>query len=125
MVYLSCAVSADWELPSVWLQHYSIFWCDATDYGYCYRYNTENVTGTQTHFKTPLLAGYTYTFYVRAVTAYGEGKESSIQVNVPPLDLQVSYLTAHSTGRYGLQVYLHWYTWSIPYGQDVVSIYIS
>lgn len=83
------------------------------------------MTGTQTYFKTPLLAGYTYTFYVRAVTAYGEGKESSIQVNVPPLDLQVSYLTAHSTGRYGLQVYLHWYTWSIPYGQDVVSIYIS
>lgn len=83
------------------------------------------MTGTQTQFKTPLLAGYTYTFYVRAQTAYGEGKESSVQVNVPPLDFQVSYLTGHTTGRYGLQVYLNWYSWSIPYGPDVVSTYVS
>ena len=118
LVYLSWA---DWELLSVWLQHYLITWCDTTKYSYCwYRLNSTNVTGTL--FKTPLFAGDTYTFYVRAVTAYGEGKESSIQVNVPSLDLQVSSLTARSSGSYGLQVYLSWNDWYIPSGLDVVSI---
>ena len=120
---LSWAFSADWKLLSVWLQRYLISWCDTTKYPYCYILNSTNVTGTQ--FKKTLFAGDTYTFYVRAITAYGEGYQSSIQVNVPPLDLQVSYLTAHSTGRYGLQVYLAWYIWSIPYGLDVVSIFVS
>ena len=125
MVYLPWAVSADWELLSVWLQYYLISWCDITKYRYCYSYlmNSTNVTGTQ--FKTPLFAGNTYTFYVRAVTAYGEGRESSIQVDVPPLNLQVSYLSGHSTGTYGLQVHLNWYAWSIPSAQDVVSIFVS
>ena len=110
---------------SVYLQRYVISWCDTTKYRYCYALNSTNVTGTQAQFKTTLFAGDTYTFYVRALTAYGQGKESNIQVNVPPLDLQVSYLNAQSAGRYGLQVYLHWYLWSIPYGIDVVSIYFS
>jgi len=120
---LSVAFSADCKLLSVWLQGYLITWCDTTKHSYCYRLNGTNTTGTQ--FKMPLFAGDTYTFYVRAVTAYGEGKESDIQVSVPALDLQVSYPSARSTGRYGLQVYLYWYSWSIPYGLDVVSIFIS
>ena len=125
LLYLSWAFSADWKLLSVWLQRYLISWCDTTKYRYCYILNSTNVTGGQTQFKTPLFAGDTYTFYVRAVTAHGEGKESSVQVNVPPLDLQVGYFTGHATGRYRLQVYLYWYRWSIPSGLDVVSIYVS
>lgn len=83
--------------------------------------NSTNVT--QTQFKQTLFAGDTYTFYVRALTAYGEGKESNVQVNVPSLDVQVLYLRAQSAGRYGLQVYLSWYYW---YDLDnVVSIYVS
>ena len=121
---LSWAFSADWELPSVCLQRYLISWCDTTKFSYCYTLNSTNVTGTQTQFKTTLFAGDTYTFYVRALTAYGEGKESNLQVSVPPLDLQVSYFTGHTIGRYRLQIHLHWYRWSIPYGQEVVSKYV-
>ena len=101
-------------------------WCDTTRYSYCYyRLNSTNVTGTQTQFKKKLFAGNTYTFYVRAITGYGGGKESSIQVSVPALNLKVSYVGGYTTGRYGLQIYLYWRQWSIPYGQVVVSMYAS
>ena len=98
--------------------------CDTTRYSYCsyYRLNSSNVTGTQTRFKKKLFAGNTYTFYVRAITAYGEGKESSIQVSVPALNLKVSYVTGYITGRYGLQIYLYWRWW---HTQVVVSMYAS
>ena len=56
-----------------------------------------------------VLAGYKYQFNVYAVTAYGQGSWANIQSAVPPLNLQVSSAYASKTGRYGLQVYLHWY----------------
>ena len=111
------------KLSSVCLQRYLVSWCDTTTYSYCYILNSTNVTGTQTQFKKKLFAGDTYRFYVRAVTAYGEGKESNIQVSVPPLSLKVSYVNGHVEGRYGLQVHLYWYRWSIPYNLNVVSKY--
>ena len=111
------------KLSPVCLQRYFVSWCDTTTYRYCYYYrqNSTNVTGTQTEFKKKLFAGDTYTFYVRAVTAYGEGKESNIRVSVPPLSLKVNYVNGYVEGRYGLQVHLYWYRWSIPHNLNVVS----
>ena len=70
-----------------------------------------------------LYAGDSYNFYVRAKTAYGEGKESNIKVIVPPLDLKVRYASGYTAGRnYGLEVYLHWgRPWGIRYNQKIVS----
>ncbi|XP_078381129.1 uncharacterized protein LOC144663915 isoform X2 [Oculina patagonica] len=116
-------VTLQWEKPSDVdvkdIQIYYVSWCDTTTTRYCRRLNNANVTGTPLRFKKSLYAGDTYSFYVRAITAYGEGKESSVQVSAPPLNLQVSYLNGHTTGRYGLRIHLYWFRWSIPYGQDV------
>ena len=100
-------------------------WCDTTRYTYCFRLNSTNVTGTQTQFEKKLFAGDTYKFYVQAITTYGVLKESIIQVSVPPLNLKVSYVSGYTTGRYGLQIYLYWRRWYIPYSQVVVSMYAS
>ena len=121
----SWTFSANCKLPYVCLQRYLVSWCDTTTYRHCYTLNSTNVTGTETQFKKKLFAGDTYKFYVQAITAYGGGKESSIQVSVPALNLKVSYVSGYTTGRYGLQIYLYWRRWSIPYGQVVVSMYAS
>lgn len=105
------------------LQVYQISWCETGDYPYCWRTNSTNSTGNATQFMTQVLAGYTYTFYVQAYTAYGKGRASSIQVIVPPLSLKVRYGRGTRTGgNYGLEVYLTWWRpWSVKPGDNIVS----
>ena len=102
--------STDYELPHVCFQYYGVSWCNSSSvHTYCSSWQYENVTGGLTQFKLDVLAGYKYHFYVYAVTAYGQGSWANIQSTVPPLNLQVRSAYASKTGRYGLQVYLHWY----------------
>ena len=105
------------------LQVYQISWCGTGHYRYCWRTNSTNTTGNATQFMTQVLAGYTYTFYVQAYTAYGKGIASSIQVIVPPLSLEVWYGRGTRTGgNYGLEVYLNWTRpWSSRPGDNIVS----
>ena len=117
------AVSAYCGLLSLCFQSYVIRWCNLQVFAYCWPLNTTNVTVTHTQFKMQLYAGDSYNFYVRAKTAYGEGKESNIKVIVPPLDLKVRYASGYTTGRnYGLEVSLHWSRpWEISYREKLVS----
>ena len=96
--------------PVCFFQIYQISWCQEEEYHYCWPLNTTNSPGNATHFTMQVLSGYTYNFYVQAYTAYGVGRESSIQVIVPPLDLAVPRGYGRATGgNYGLEVSLHWW----------------
>lgn len=105
------------------LQVYQISWCEIGDYSYCWHTNSTNSTGNATQFMTQVLAGYTYTFYVQAYTAYGKGRASSIQVIVPPLSLMVWNCRGTRTGgNHGLEVSLTWRPpWSARPGDKIVS----
>lgn len=102
-----------WDMPTDVekgdVQIYQISWCQEEEYHYCWPLNTTNSPGNATHFTMQVLSGYTYNFYVQAYTAYGVGRESSIQVIVPPLDLEIPHGYGRTTGgNYGLEVSLLW-----------------
>ena len=111
--------STDYKLLSLCLQYYRVSWCNLTSYGYCRRWNGINVTGEQTQCILNVLPGYTYKVYVYVLTDEGQGTWAIIQKQVPPLDIIVSSAFASKTGKYGLQVYIHWHGPSVS--EHVVS----
>ena len=56
-----------------------------------------------------MLAGYTYSVNVYAVTPSGRGSYANVKYTVPPLSVKVSYVHSYVSGNYGLQLEIHWY----------------
>ena len=77
-------------------------------YGYCPFWKSINVTGGQTQCILDVLPGYTYNVYVYVVTDDGQGTWVNIQKSVTPLNIIIDSASASTTGKYGLQVYIHW-----------------
>lgn len=94
------------------MQYYSVGWYKSTSSYYWWsNWQSTNVTAPLTNFKLNVSAGYTYVFYVYAVTVHGAGSSTSVRKSIPPLGETVSYAHADVIGRYGLQVRVHWNYW--------------
>ena len=96
------------------LQSYDFSYCNYSRASYCYPNNYGNVSKKVHQFEVAVLAGYTYSVNVYAVTPFGRGSYANVKHTVPPLSVRVSSVYSYVSGNYGLQLYIHWY-WYYSY----------
>ncbi|XP_068685724.1 uncharacterized protein [Montipora foliosa] len=106
------------------IKSYAFSYCNYSRASYCYPNNHGNVSKKVHQFEVPVLAGYTYSVNVYAVTPFGRGTYANVKHTLPPLSVKVSSVYSYVSGNYGLQLYIHWH-WYYSYTYPNVEYEVS
>ncbi|XP_068734818.1 sortilin-related receptor-like [Montipora capricornis] len=112
------------DLDAKEIKSYAFSYCNYSRASYCHHYNYGNVSKKVHQFEMAVLAGYTYSVDVYAVTPFGSGSYADVKYTVPPLSVKVSSVYSYVSGNYGLQLEIHWY-WYHSYSYPNVEYEVS